>query len=58
MKVKCERCNGVGEFRWSLEDGGSPWMICPDCGGTGKIEPPTVDLAIPDSLVAETLARR
>ncbi len=34
-RPKCERCNGVGQTRWPLEDGGSPWLDCPACNGTG-----------------------
>lgn len=33
----CDQCGGVGEIRWSLEDGGSPWMECPTCKKTGKV---------------------
>jgi len=35
---KCPNCNGLGEVRWPSEDGGSPWMVCPTCGGKGKVQ--------------------
>jgi hypothetical protein len=39
MKTVCQFCNGVGDVRWPLEDGGSPWMVCPECNGTGYVGP-------------------
>lgn len=39
----CKKCNGVGEYTWSSEDGGSPWMHCPDCQDTGRVQDGSLD---------------
>lgn len=44
-KVKCEDCEGIGSYRWSSEDGGSPELRCPTCKARGYALTP----AIPES---------
>ena len=34
---KCAACDGMGDYCWSSEDGGSPIMVCPDCRGKGSV---------------------
>lgn len=35
--VKCEWCNGLGDYYWPSEDGGSPLLECPKCKGKRKV---------------------
>jgi hypothetical protein len=36
--AKCRDCDGIGVVYWPAEDGGSPPMECPGCGGKGRID--------------------
>lgn len=36
--VKCSNCNGTGDVVGRGGDGERAWLICSDCGGTGKRE--------------------
>jgi hypothetical protein len=41
---ECAACSGVGQYHQIKQlSGERAWMVCPECGGTGRIEDGTLD---------------